>query len=269
MSLYFWPDSPAEASRTASIEKAMSTVDGIQARYTVALQNVTFHLVVNAERDHLHYPHNFLRNIAMDNAVTDYLLLLDADLVPPPASHDALLKRFKTTPELANDERAVLVLPAFERNQVGNESETSLTAFDLPASKVELLEQMNQNPTLFDVFHPEWVRCQGPTNYPMWYGANEIYPVKYRETYEPYFVVRRIDALPPFWEHFTGYGRDKYSWVKEVSVAGFHFYVSPDMFLIHINHDRSKQQDQTTERSVIKHEYFQHFLPYLERIYGK
>ena len=63
----------------------------------------------------------------MSNVVTEYVLRLDADLIPPPASHDFLLRSFKTTPELMNDERALLVLPALERKTQRNEAKTLLT----------------------------------------------------------------------------------------------------------------------------------------------
>jgi Glycosyl-transferase for dystroglycan len=269
MALYFWPKAPGEASNTTSVEKAMSIVDEIRAQHSVALRKVNFHIVVNAKRDDLIYPTNVLRNVAMSNAVTDFVLLLDVDFIPAPGSHDLLMMRFKTTPELMNDELVLLVLPAFERNQTGKDSEVSFTAGDLPASKGALVEQMKQNPFLFDQFHNKKCEaCHGPTNYSVWYVAKEPYPVTHDMKYEPYFVVRVSPALPPFWEHFTGYGRDKVSWVEEMALGGFHFLVSPDTFVIHINHDYSKQQKRAI-RPLILDEFVYHFQPYLKRMYGR
>ena len=265
MALYFWPKAPSEASCTASVEKANSVVNRIFANFTDLLQNTTFHLVINAGRDDLPYPNNFLRNVAMRNVMTDYMLYLDADIIPPSGSHDSLLKRFKTTPELLNNEHALLVLPAFERKILENESAALLTSFDLPDTKDALLEQLEKNPSMFEPFYSCCPELQGPSNYSYWYQAHEIYPVVYQNLYEPYYVVRMIDTVPPFWEHFYGFGLNKVSWVEEVATAGFRFYVSPDMFIIHINHERGNQG----ETPYIRDEYEHQFKPYLERRYGK
>jgi len=268
MALYFWPKAPGEASNATTVEKAMSVVDGILAQHSVVLQKVSFHIVVNAKRDDLQYPFNVLRNVAMSNVVTENVLLLDADLIPPPGSHDSLFRSFKTTPELMKDERALLVLPAFERKPLQNESETSLTAKDLPSTKEALLDQMKENPLLFDHFNIQTcVACQSRTNYSFWYGATQIYPVTFAIQYEPYVVFRMTAAVPPFWEHFTGFARDKVTWVEEMALAGFHFHVSPNMFLIHINHDYSKQAKRLIRPQILD-EFAYHFEPYLKQVYG-
>ena len=65
-------------------------MDEILAQHSVALQKVSFHIVVvvNAKRDDLQYPSNVLRNVAMSNVVTEYVLRLDTDLIPPQGSQD-------------------------------------------------------------------------------------------------------------------------------------------------------------------------------------
>ena len=88
--------------------------------------------------------------------------------------------------------------------------------------------------------------------------------VKYSLNFEPYYVVRKTDKLPRFWEHFTGFGKDKISWVEEMAVAGYKFYVNPDAFLVHLN---LSVRPKAARRSILK-EYFKSFQPYLKRTYG-
>lgn len=92
--------------------------------------------------------------------------------------------------------------------------------------------------------------------------------MEYKVNYEPYFVMKMSSAIPPFWEHFTGFGRNKISWVEEVAIRGYRFYVSPDSFLIHINHDYSKQDVQVVRPFIID-EYAHRFQVYLKNKYGK
>ena len=113
---------------------------------------------------------------------------------------------------------------------------------------------MNENPLSLVPFTIEKCpTCQSRTNDSFWYGTTTIYPVTYAIQYEPYFGVRMTAAVPPFWEHFTGFARDKVTWVEGMALAGFQFHVSPDMFPIHINHDYSKQEKRLIRTFKMKH----------------
>ena len=53
-------------------------------------------------------------------------------------------------------------------------------------------------------------QAHNATDYERWYATDDqLYDVSYQADYEPYVVVRRDSNLPPFWEHFTGFGRNK------------------------------------------------------------
>jgi Glycosyl-transferase for dystroglycan len=247
----------------------MDMLNELQATHSDSLRHVDFHLVYDG-RPHestKHYPHNFLRNIAVDNALTDLVLNVDADFIPSFGSHDLLLDSFKFSPEL-NDDHVLLILPAFERKVSCEDDYALLDASRLPATKPELLQYMDLYPGVVDQFHKFFKAGHGPTDYERWYSTSEIYRVDYMLDYEPYFVIRKSPNVPPFWEHFTGFGKNKLSWVEEVALSGFQFYVSPEAFLIHINHDYMKQEVRAV-RPFILDEYAQHFNVYLKSVYGK
>jgi len=266
MTLYF-PHSSAGEPTNLTMEEAMRVVDELRANFSSSLRNVDFHIVVNRQRD-LDYPINFLRNVALNSARTDFVLVLDADFIPHANAHDMLLKEIKATPTLINDTKALLILPAFERFLMDNETETLVTALDLPPTKEAFLEQWEQNHDLYDEFHRERCgHCHRPTNFRLWYKTREVYKVSYRVSFEPYFVLRKSPTLPPFWEHFTGFGKNKISWIEEMAAAGYQFYVSPESFLIHIHHDYGTDRSGRYPRHILN-EYRHFFQPYVIRRYG-
>ena len=105
---------------------------------------------------------------------------------------------------------------------------------------------MNGNETIaIAPFHlEEFPPGHGPTKFSKWYEASELYKVEYEYKFEPYFVIKKYHDLPPFWEKFHGRYSNKYSWVGELSLAGYSFYVDPSCFLIHVNHNYDYYDDE-------------------------
>jgi glycosyltransferase involved in cell wall biosynthesis len=195
IAIYFAHDTTFKAS---TLEEAMKVIDWLRAKYSIVLQNVHFHVVVNKGRE-IDYPINLLRNIALNNARTDYVLLVDADFIPSANAHDSLLLKFKIKPELMYDGKALLILPAFERRLGHDEKASLLTSNDLPSTKGSLLKQMEDHPERLDIFHKtEFEPGHKPTNFPLWYNASDMYLVKYQFHFEPYYVIRKSPTLPPF-----------------------------------------------------------------------
>jgi glycosyltransferase-like protein LARGE len=266
IAIYFQPDPSGPGPQT--MEQAMQFVDDIRAKNAVLLRKVQFHLVFDGrpKNRRLHYPNNYLRNVAFFNVMTDFLFILDVDLIPSLDSHDLLHRHFKTTPELVQNEFAVLVLPAFEGNQSDKKWQLAWVN-EIPSTKSELMQHMRDHPGVLDQFEKFFDPGQGPSNYTRWYTALQPYPVEYQHSYEPYFVIRRSPAVPPFWEHFDGFGKNKITWVEEIAAKGFHFYVSPDAFITHMYHDYTKQEARILRPFIID-EYTKRFQLYLKKTYG-
>ena len=102
---------------------------------------VAFHLVIDRRnnKDSEFYPNNFLRNIAMENTLTDLIMNLDIDFIPSLNSHNLLQSHMS---QLENNTKAVLILPSFERSLAKNEDWENITSSDLPSSKIQLINQM-------------------------------------------------------------------------------------------------------------------------------
>jgi glycosyltransferase-like protein LARGE len=173
--------------------------------------------------------------VALENAVTDFALMLDADFIPSPNTHNDILHQL-TKFDLKHN-KVAFVVPAFEREIANNET---VTIQDLPLTKEALTKVKGKRGKLF-IFHRSYYRGHGPTRYRKWYQTNTSFRVKYRMLYEPYLVVyRAADNFPRFYEPLAGFGRNKQSWVEELAAAQYEFHVLPDSFLIHINHHHGR-----------------------------
>ena len=183
------------------------------------------------------YPVNILRNYAMDGAPTKHVLYIDVDFVPSVNAHSHLLKQFSLMD--TSETKMALIVPAFERKLSKDEDESSSKeSLNLPPQKSDLLPYVTGpgSDNIIAPFHGNrFSEGHGPTEYHRWYTATEPYEVKYTYKFEPYFVIIK-DGVPPFWEFFQGRRYNKWSWVGELSLAGYAFHVDPSCFLIHINH---------------------------------
>jgi len=231
---------------------------------------VAYHLVIDKRYNKASefYPTNLLRNIATEHTLTKLIINLDVDFIPSISSHNQLLYQVS---KLKNPKRAVLMLPSFERQLADNENWENVTSSDLPATKKKLLREMRRNKEkVYSPFHHSFFPAgHGPTDFARWYKASDAYMVNYKKNFEPYYVVLKTDKLPQFWEHLTGFGKNKLSWVEEMALAGYEFHVAPDCFLVHINHSHPNSEPKREVRESILKEYSESFWPYLTETYGK
>ena len=176
------------------------------------------------EYDNL-YPINNLRNLALDAATTELVLLVDVDFVPSPEL--ALLCNAANTSASNLDKYrdmckcgAVLVVATFE------------VAHDLPLlprTKSELA-RLRQQKRADIVQIKECPTCHAPTNVEYWFATDSPYLVQYQKNYEPFIIARR-EGLPRYDERFRGYHKDKISYLHELAAKGAVFAVLPEVFL--------------------------------------
>jgi len=242
----------------------------IDAHGSLFKDKVAIHLVIDKRfsKASEFYPNNLLRNIATEYSLTKLIINLDVDFIPSLNSHNQLLFHIS---KLKNHKRAVMMLPSFERQLADNEDWENVTSSDLPTTKTKLLKEMKSNPErVYSPFHHSFFPAgHGPTDFARWYKANDAYMINYKKNFEPYYVVLKTNKLPQFWEHFTGFGKNKLSWVEEMALAGYEFHVAPDCFLVHINHSHPNSEPKREVRKSILREYSNSFWPYLTDTYGK
>jgi hypothetical protein len=220
------------------------------------------------------YPHNILRNLALDHVPSDYFLALDVDFIPNADCFPQLQRMLQSDPTIQAQllKKTLFVLPAFER----------FVEYDkepLPNTKKELLSILKEDRTpKIAPFHMKKYRHgHRPTNFTRWMEMEEEqqdsaddgrslssknnYPIVYHGGFEPYVVGLRQSA-PRYWPYFRGFGFNKVSWIMEARAAGHSFAVLRDSFVLHLNHPQNRKQSVIAARAMIR------FVDYLDAAYG-
>ena len=176
------------------------------------------------------YPINSLRNLALDAAQTDLVLLVDVDFIPSRELAQlchAGVPAYGTYREMGVC-GAALVVPAFD---------VSGEASSLPSTQGELASLWEQRKA--DIVSMKACQtCHAPIDYPRWFDTMRPYIVEYQDHFEPYIITLR-EGLPRYDERFRGHGKDKVSFLYEVSRVR-PMLVLPGVFLIHRAHDKSE-----------------------------
>ena len=226
------------------------------------------------------YPINRLRNMALSVVQTSHALYIDIDLWPSSTLYESL--HHPTVLEaLSFDPKLAIVIPSFQLNPQcpPNHSCLEKNVNKMPSTAVEIPNMViSKDVTQLD---PSNTHGHGSTNYKEWFrvvnsmrkGEDTKDHALYNITcfisnrYEPYMVIRVCDTLPPFQEQFTGYGKNKITWIMHLRRLGYRFVqlsVGGD-FLIHVPHAESlsriqwnqgplrKQQRQDHGRISINH----------------
>lgn len=237
--------------------------------------------VVRDLHDSSHYPHNFLRNVAMDFALTDFGLILDADFITSPPDIETKLEKWIEQYDLTSTDTA-LIVPAFElffeddetSSSRNNQQQTLYTSkqqiqeyFVHPRS--ESLKKLVSSDHPFAPAAVDFPPSQHTTDYAQWLDSNVPYSVQYEQLgYEPYPLIYIPTALR-FWEKFRGFGCDKASWMEELALARYNFFVLPDVWITHRNHKTDDSYGVRITRPQNTIEYTRSFQRYLKRIYGR
>ncbi|OQR75959.1 glycosyltransferase protein LARGE2-like, partial [Tropilaelaps mercedesae] len=175
------------------------------------------------------YPINALRNIAIRQAHSRFLLLADADFQPSPDLTARVLPLARDRSALSP--RTSIIVPAFEYADVPHKSDV------VAANKQELMQLIHAQGIVSPFRRKESPQSHASTDYWRWYTASEAYEVRpSSDKFEPYLVVEKNAHLPLYWEKFSGYGMNKISHMAELRVAGYKFWVAPDVWLIHVPH---------------------------------
>jgi hypothetical protein len=224
------------------------------------LRNTSIHLLMeytNSEEGPVGYPHNPLRNLAMDQSDGDYVVALDVDFIPQPRNcyskllatleaHDGILA------EEIRQEKLVMVLPAFEVYAPKGKDEA--TPKQLPNSKKKLYDLV-QSDRAENFQTKRYPPGHGPTKFKKWFEPVSnltsvdkkplvpFYPIYYKPGFEPYVLVYR-PGIPRYWNDFRGFGRNKLSWFQELHLAGYMFETLWDFFVVHLEHPKNFNWDQ-------------------------
>jgi hypothetical protein len=210
------------------------------------------------------YPVNVLRNMALMAVRTTYVLYIDIDFWPSADLYDTLqLPAVRQV--LYEDPYATLVVPAYMMLRQCNLVRNSVSNMFEDCPKENIPKMPLDQSHLFQLilrrqagrFDPGNKGGHGSTRYADWIDQprNEVLPIECISSnrYEPYLVFRFCPALannhiieddesstsirlPPFQPVFTGYGKNKMTWILHLRQLGYTLYQLGKVFLIHYPH---------------------------------
>lgn len=204
------------------------------------------------------YPHNVLRNAARKGAATEFVFLIDVDVMPSLHMREGFnefANKFNLYEE--KEDKAVFVVPVFE----------ILKGHQCPDDKADLKDaQMTRKEVR--PFHNATCRwCHEPEDHDNWLmkPKNEHMEVAFNATWnkswEPFYIARR--NVPLFDERFKQYGFDRIEQICELHVAGYRFSVLNNAFLVHDGWKEAHAAARMTETFrnwVLFHFHFQQAL---------
>jgi hypothetical protein len=205
-----------------------------------AVDLIAVHVITGYSEEE--YPVNVLRNAALSSVTTSHVIYVDIDFWPSTDLRSTLQHHVD---RLASDAKAALVMPAFQLNRqcrVYRECPEDNVPM-MPRDKDDLLTLMIDKKQ-GNAFDPLNRGGHGSTLYRDWFDqdADKLLPISCVNSnrYEPYLIVRYCDALPPFQEVFTGYGKNKMTWVMQLRREGYKLLQLGQSFVVHYPHLDSK-----------------------------
>jgi hypothetical protein len=223
-------------NKTASIIHQELTAMGCLSEQYISVQ--TLSLQDSSSEQLADYPVNVLRNMALTKVHTSHVAYVDVDFWESTNLHTNLM-RLQVRQALATDPKAALVLPAFQMlRQCRDLRECPENNIPImPHDQNELFDLFrHKNATQFD---PSNRGGHGSTRYRDWMEqTEELLPITcvLSNRYEPYLVVRYCRDLPPFQTAFSGYGKNKMTWVMQLVHSGYAFWQLGGSFLVHYPH---------------------------------
>eukprot|EP00028_Trichosphaerium_sp_Am-I-7-wt_P008131 CAMPEP_0168529970 /NCGR_PEP_ID=MMETSP0405-20121227/14307_1 /TAXON_ID=498012 /ORGANISM="Trichosphaerium sp, Strain Am-I-7 wt" /LENGTH=302 /DNA_ID=CAMNT_0008553959 /DNA_START=341 /DNA_END=1246 /DNA_ORIENTATION=- len=215
--------------------------------------SVDLHIVMKGHQykpnDH-EYPHNTLRNVAVDlsNETASLLFLVDVDFIPNEDIYERLLSsRYTSKLMELKQQKKYLAIPSFEftpdihdpyAKTFGERGEILSLVEDfynnmVPKTKSSLLELLATH--VLEPCHLYYPRGSGPQLYDKYVLANSSYPAAYIRGFEPYVIIAK--GFPRYDDRFIS-GRDKSSFFCELAAANYKAEVDSENALYHLPHDK-------------------------------
>eukprot|EP00045_Choanoeca_perplexa_P006581 m.56577 g.56577 ORF g.56577 m.56577 type:complete len:542 (+) comp13691_c0_seq1:108-1733(+) len=176
------------------------------------------------------YPINALRNLALSQVASDWILYLDADFVPSSGLSAVVQQALLHLPSDIDATRVAFVVPAFESRA------SDRASADLPASKTHL-EALVRSRAVAQFRRRESPLSHAATDYHKYFQASApLYEVTYQDKFEPYVVVKRHAQMALYPEAFTGYGLNKIAYTMTLAAQGYRFFVLTQAWCLHLPH---------------------------------
>ena len=208
------------------------------------------------------YPVNVLRNLAISQVRTSHLVYIDVDFWGSTNLVEVLHHNDTVRSALASDPYLALVIPAF---QLFRQCEDWIDCKDkniplMPETQPELYTVLKSKKA--HMFDPTNKGGHGSTRYKDWLvdqEEGELLEIDciLSNRYEPFVVVRYCRQLPPFQEAFSGYGKNKMTWMMQLIRSGYGLAQIGGAFLVHYPHLDSKSRmhwNEAPKELVVKNQ---------------
>ena len=188
-------------------------------------KNVTYHLMFKIGPS---YAINPLRSLGHKYVSTPYVFYSDIDYVSSYGMYTAMKEHLKTVGHTAMKKTAV-VIPAFETDDID---------FEIPHDRAQMIEAFLKKKVR--QFHVNsYITGHKQTDYSKWTTTTEPYYIQWKDMYEPYCLL--ATSTFSFDIRFVARFHNKGSHNTELHMAGFKFLVLRDCFIIHLPHEKNKQ----------------------------
>ncbi|KAL3910978.1 MAG: hypothetical protein SGILL_007469, partial [Bacillariaceae sp.] len=185
------------------------------------------------------YPVNALRNLALSLVQTTYIMYIDADFWTSEHLYEVLTSENVKT-ALIQDPQLAIVVPAFGLFRQCKEwrecPENNIP--EMPFSLKDVFEMFeNRQGHIFD---PTNRGGHGSTDYKGWFTqkSSSLLPISCLQSnrYEPFVMIRYCQDMPPFQASFSGYGKNKVTWMMQTIASGYTLSQVGGAFLVHYPH---------------------------------
>jgi len=259
--------------RIAFTTTTTDTTNATAALLSVIVMNATKAHNKNKNND---YPVNELRNLALRAVRTTHIMYIDVDFwtsknlyesilghQPIDTNTNSIIKTIRQ--KLYMDPKLALVIPAFQLRRTPNCLDEKKDCRSehvplMPFTNSELMKLLLSLPPKkgADIFDPTNSGGHGSTDYNHWLSQQQrqqsklgnetttigtgtllLHPIDCLKShrYEPYVVIRYCrEITPPFQSIFSGYGKNKMTWMMQIVRSGFVFSQVQDAYLVHYPH---------------------------------
>jgi hypothetical protein len=197
------------------------------------------------------YPVNQLRNLALKSVQTSHVIYIDVDFWTSDHLFETLIESESVTNALIEDQKLAVVMPAFQLFRQCSEwkdcRDKNLPF--MPYTKKDLLKIITDRRG--NMFDPTNRGGHGSTLYKEWMrqdsGTLLELPCLQSNRYEPFLVLRYCRDLPPFQESFSGYGKNKMTFVMQLIHSGYSLSQIGGAYLVHYPHLDSASRQHWNE----------------------
>lgn len=228
------PMSVAVLSNETALHTRNTLIDLGCHQDTLSVQ--TMYLTEELKAD---YPVNKLRRMALAAVRTSHVMYVDIDFWESVDLH-GILHQAGVREALAADFKRAIVVPAFQLNRQCREYHEcpDKNIPKMPHTWQDMIHTMQERRG--SPFDPTNRGGHGSTLYAQWIKqeAGDLLdiPCIQSNRYEPYMAFRYCRTLPPFQTLFSGYGKNKMTWVMQLRREGYIFSQVGGAFVVHYPH---------------------------------